>query len=235
VLSSKSTFFSEENFFYLLFIFTLIAILFSNPFLKYPYDMFTHLQWIDEQSSASSWPEKRVIWHHAWAQIFNFFHIDRTQIFLRAQIIHYVQSIGSFLLIFYFSKIFIRNIFTNISLVHLNYLGYWSTIIWFTIFSNASVYYQQVWILWYSINYQITLPLILLVTGLSISLFFENNDRSGIKIIKILLIVVLSYVVLRVHAMEFIYYLMYMFVFVMVFLDKIIVLWKKYIYFSCFN
>ncbi len=169
MLESKAGFINSEKFFYLLITLTVVAILFTDPFLKYPYDMFTHLQWIDEQSNVTS-PERKYIWHYVWAQIFNFFHIDRTHIFLRAQIIHYIQSISIFIMIFYTSKIFIKNLFIKISLNTLNYLGYWSALIWFTVFSTASEYHHQVWILWYSINYQITLPLTLLMAGLSISL-----------------------------------------------------------------
>ncbi len=231
MLNSKSTFFNSDKFFYLLLALTLLAIFFTNPFLRYPYDMYTHLKQIDEQSLATAMPSGRGLWHYTWAQIFHLFHIDRTEIFLRAYIIHYMQSISSFLMLFYFSKIFIKNLFTDISPLNLNYLGYWSTIIWFTVFANASGYYQQVWILWYSINYQITLPLTLLVTGLSISLLFEDDSKK-VKMIKAALIIVLSYAILRFHAMEFIYYLMYMTVLIVVYLDKILALWKKYIFFA---
>jgi len=193
--------------------------------------MFTHLKQIDEQSIALSIPQGRGVWHYVWAQIFKLLHIDRTDIFLRAYIIHYIQTIGSFFMLFYFSKVFIRNLFTGIKPLHLNYLGFWSTIIWFTIFANASGYYQQVWILWYSINYQITLPLTLLITGLTISLLFDIGSKKE-KAIKVVLIIALSYVILRFHAMEFIYYLMYMLVLILVYLDKIFVLLKKYIFIS---
>ena len=193
--------------------------------------MFTHLQWIDEQSGASSMPETRYIWHYVWAQVFNLLNVERTEIFLRAYIIHYVQSISSFLMLFYFSKVFIRNLFTHISPLSLNYLGYWSTIIWFTVFANVSGYYQQVWILWYSVNYQISLPLTLLLTGLTISLVFEDDSKK-VKTITAVFIIVLSYIILRLHAMEFIYYLMYMTVLMVIYMDKILLLWKKYIFFS---
>ncbi len=230
MLESKAGFINSEKFFYLLITLTVVAILFTDPFLKYPYDMFTHLQWIDEQSNVTS-PERKYIWHYVWAQIFNFFHIDRTHIFLRAQIIHYIQSISIFIMIFYTSKIFIKNLFIKISLNTLNYLGYWSALIWFTVFSTASEYHHQVWILWYSINYQITLPLTLLMAGLSISLIFDPSSNKN-KMIKALSILLLTYIVLRIHAMEFLYFVMYMGILMMVYLDKLIVLWKKYIYFS---
>ena len=230
-LKDKSIFSNANNFFYFILALTLVAILFSNPFLKYPYDMFTHLQYIDKQNIAASMPEGREVWHYIWAQIFHILHIDRTEIFVRAYIIHYVQSISSFLMLFYFSKVIIRNLFTNISLISLNYLAYWSTLLWFTIFSTVSENYHQVWILWYSINYQISLPLTLFMTGLTISFIFESSlDKT--KLIQAVMIILLSYVVLRIHAMEFIYFLMFMSTLILVYIDKIILTWKKYIYIS---
>jgi len=230
VLKDKVGFINSEKFFYLLLLATLISIFFTYPFLKYPYDMFSHLQWIDEQNNIAS-PGKKYIWHHLWAQFFQFFDIKQTDIFLRAQVIHYVQSLAAFLMLFYASKLFMRNLFVTISSNTLNYLAYWATLIWFTTFSTASEYHHQVWILWYSINYQITLPMTLLAAGLTISFFFEPVSHKN-KIIKVLSIVLLLYTILRIHAMEFLYFMMYMGVLVLVYLDKLMVVWKKYIYLS---
>jgi hypothetical protein len=196
--------------------------------------MFTHLQMIDEQSIATSWPGKRVVWHYFWARLFDLIDIGRSEIFLRAKIIHYVQSIATFIMIFYVSKIILRNLFKQISTVSLNYLGYWSAIIWMTVFSNASVYHMQVWMIWYSINYQITLPITLLATALTVSLIFEGASRK-IKLVKAFFIVLLLYIVLRVHAMEFIYYLMYTGVLILLFLDKILGWCRKHLYLSIFG
>ena len=193
--------------------------------------MFTHLQHIDKQSIATSIPGGRGVWHYFWAQIFHLLHVDRTEIFVRAYIIHYIQSIASFLMLFYFTKVIIRNIFTNLASISLNYLAYWSTFIWFTIFSTVSEYYHQVWILWYSINYQISLPLTFLMTGVTISLIFESSLHRT-KLIQTFIVILLSYTILRIHAMEFIYYLMFMGVLMLVYIDKIISLWKKYIFLS---
>lgn len=230
MLKSKAYFINSEKFFYLLITLTVVAILFTHPFLKYPFDAFTHLQWIDEQSNVAS-PERRYIWHYMWMQIFNFFHIDRADIFLRARIIHITQTLITFFSVFFLSNVIIRNLFVNITNIQVKYLAYWSTIIWFTIFATSSVGQHQVWILWYSINYQITLPLTLLMTGLAISLIFDPSSNKN-KIIKALSILFLIYMVLRIHAMEFLYFAMYMGVLIMIYLDKLIMLCKKYIYFS---
>jgi hypothetical protein len=231
VWKDRRFFLDPETFFYVLFALTLTLILFTHPFLKYPYDMFTHLQKIDEQSIATSWPEKRVVWHYLWAQLFDLIHIERSEIFLRAKIIHYTQSISIFLMIYYSSKVFIKNLFNPISSTTLKYIAYWATVIWFSVFANASVNHMQVWILWYSINYQITLPMTILALALTVSVIFETNSKKT-KSIKTLLILLLIYMVLRMHAMEFVYYVMYIGVLTILFLDKILQWCRKHLYLS---
>jgi hypothetical protein len=133
---------------------------------------------IDEQSIATSFPEKRVVWHYLWAQLFDLIHIERSEIFLRAKIIHYTQSISIFLMIYYSSKVFIKNLFNPISSTTLKYLSFWAAVIWFSIFANASVNHMQIWILWYSINYQITLPMTILALALTVSVIFETKSKK---------------------------------------------------------
>lgn len=190
-----------------------------------------HLQHIENQSYAQTIPKGQMIWHYIWGKVFHFLHIDVNKIFLRAYIIHFTQTIISFVILYYFSKVSIRILFTKINSIDLKYLAYWSTLIWFTILSTVSQGHQQVWILWYSINYQISLPFTLLITALSLSLVVESSSLKR-KAMFIMLIVLFSYIILRIHAMEYIYYLMYMGILILVFLDKIFIWWKKYIYYT---
>ena len=227
----KSVFDNNERNFYLLFTLTIISIFFTNPLLIYPYDVYTHLQWIDIQNNAVSVPKVRYVWHYVWANIFQFLHIETTQIFLRAYVIHFTQVLTIFLILFYFSRVIIRNLFIQLTPIESNYLAYWATMIWFTIFATYSVNQHQVWILWYSVNYQISLPLTLLITGLSISLALEHLSLK-IKIIYILLILLFSYVILRIHPMEYIYFVMYIGVLFLIFMDKFIRLWRRKIFYS---
>ena len=227
----KSVFDNNERNFYLLFTLTVVSVFFTNPLLIYPYDVYTHLQWIDIQNNAVSVPKVRYVWHYVWANIFHFLHIETTQIFLRAYVIHFTQVLTSFFILFYFSRVIIRNLFIKSTPIESNYLAYWATIIWFTVFATYSVNQHQVWILWYSVNYQISLPFTLLITGLSVSLALEHLSLK-IKIIYILLILLFSYVILRIHPMEYIYYLMYMGILFLIFIDKFIGLWKKNRYYS---
>ncbi len=231
MLKFKSFLLDERYSFYLLLFLTVGIIFFTNPFLIYPYDVYTHLEWMDNQDIGKSQPLPRETWHYTWATIFNILHINKSEIFLRVYIIHFVQVITIFFAIFYTSKIIIRNLFINILDVEKNVLAYWSTIIWFTMFATYSTNHIQVWILWYSVNYQITLPLSLLTMALSISLVLEDSSIKK-KIIYTLVITFLSYIIAKVHAMEYIYYLMYMLLLILIYIDKILKVWKKYIYYS---
>ncbi len=231
MLEYKSFIFDKINSFYILLFFTVLTIFFTNPLLIYPYDVYTHLEWIDKQDISNGQPLAREVWHYIWENIFYIFHIDKSEIFLRAYIIHFVQTVSIFFLIFFSSKIIIRNIFTNTLSIELNITSYWTTIIWFTIFATQSMFHHQVWIFWYSVNYQITLPFTLMVTALSISLLLEKQNLK-LKLFYIVIIIILSFIILKIHAMEYIYYLMYMIVFALIYLDKIIKVWKRNIYYS---
>ena len=193
--------------------------------------MFHHLEWIDSQYNSTVLPEGRYTWHYIWAKIFHFFHIDNTQVFFRAYIIHIVQVLISFFALFFLSRIIIKNLFMRIEPFYVNYLAYWSTLIWFTIFSTSSVGFHQVWILWYSINYQISLPLVLFITGLTLSLIFEKPSFKK-KFFYSVFILFFSFLILKIHAMEYLYFLMYLSILALIFIDRIYIIFKKNIYYS---
>lgn len=234
----------------------LIAILFTNPFLRYPYDMIHHLIVMDDfyvqltnpiqevvgifvndiyimiptgEDKAIELSSPRYLWHYMWSILFYLLHIDSTQMVLRAKIIHVVQVYISLFSLYYFSKVVIRNIFVNINSIILKWLSVWSVVIWLTIFATASVAYHQVWIMWYSVNYQITLPLFWYITALTLVLFLEKTSPKK-KIFFILQILILSRFILQAHSMEFMYYLMYLSVFSLIFIDKIVYYFKIYFY-----
>ena len=52
----------QRNFYFLLG-FSLILILFTHPFLRYPFDMFTHLINIDKYYEVTQIPKGRDLWH----------------------------------------------------------------------------------------------------------------------------------------------------------------------------
>jgi len=234
----------------------LLAVLFTTPFLRYPYDMFHHLIVIDDlymqmthlneklvgisvndlyfmiptgEHENITLDRPRYIWHYAWAYLFYILDIDSSQMFFRAKIIHVLQTYISLFSIYYFSKVLIRNVFKSIDTLTVKWLSFWSVIIWVTVYATYSQVTHQVWIMWYSMNYQIALPLFWYMLGLTIVLLLEKRSWK-IKIFFIVQILLLSRLILQIHSMEFLYYLMHIAVLGLVFIDKIYFIFKKYFY-----
>jgi len=247
---------SKEILFYSIVFLGLIAILFSYPFLRYPYDMIQHLIGIDDiymqlvnpiKKVVGIWvndiytmipsgkyvaipiPEGRYIWHYLWAKVFMIVGLKSDAIFLRARMIHIFQIYITLFSLYYFTKVIIRNVYTKIPSIMLKWLSLWSVVIWVTIFATASIRHHQVWIMWYSVNYQITLPLFWYMTALTLVLLLEEVSLQK-KIFFVLQILLLSRFILQAHSMEFMYYLMYLFVFSLVFVDKLFMYLKKHFY-----
>ena len=219
---------TQRNFYFLLTL-GLITILFTHPFLKYPFDMFTHLIRIDKYYEVTDIPKGREIWHFFWAKFFHFFSIPNSEIFLRAKIIHVLQTYIAFFSVFFFSKVVIRNIFKEIDKTILNYLSLWSVIIWFSIFATYSENYQQVWNLWYSVNYQITLPLFWYITALTVIYIFRRNIYYKKNIFYYSN--TFDFKINLTSAFYGIFILSYVsFIFGIVYLDKIYYFFKKYFY-----
>ena len=189
--------------------------------------MYFHLNYVDTYSNTTSIPNGRHIWHFLWAKIFNLLSLENNQILLKAQIIHLVQTYIAFFSIYFFSKVLIRNTFLQISHIHIQYLSLWSTIIWFTIYATHSMHYHLVWNLWYSISYQITLPLFFYITALIIILCFEKVSSLK-KIFFIFQIFLLSRFILQAHSMEFMYFLMYISVLGILYIKELFYIVKKY-------
>jgi len=229
----------DNRLFYIVTLLGFITLLFSNPFLRYPYDMIFHLIVIDDiytqiptgEIEQVQLEKARYLWHYLWAKLFFWLNIDSTQLLLRAKIIHIIQTSISLASIYYFSNVILRNIFKHIENIQLKWLSLWSVVIWITLFATFSAAYHQVWIMWYSVNYQITLPLFWYMLGLTLVLLLEQKQISWkIKVFFILQIIGFSRFILQVHSMEFMYYLMHIFILSLIFIDEVYLLLKKYFY-----
>ena len=190
--------------------------------------MWDHLFAIDD-FNISQIPGARDIWHSFWRHFFALFSIGQDQILLRARIIHIIQTLLSFFAVYLFSKVITRHIFTMMDHLTLRYIAYWSTLIWFSIFATFSVFYHHIWILWYSVNYQITLPLFWYITALTIITLFEHHSWK-LKLFYLLQIIVISRFILQAHSMEYLYYLMYLSVLLLLYFRELLPLFKKYYY-----
>ena len=197
--------------------------------MRYPYDMWAHLIAIDNPYDYTTIPEARELWHLIWRNLFNFIGISSSDILLRAKIIHIVQSLISFGAVYLFSLVVIRNIYIESAKFHHKYMAYWSTVIWFTIFATFSMYYHHTWIMWYSISYQITLPLFWYITALTIIIYLENPVLR-LKIFYMVQILILSLFIIQIHSMEYIYYILYIITLSLIFFNKTLYIIKKYFY-----
>jgi len=219
--------FLETKFFYLLFFLALITIFFSNPFLRVPYDMWYHLERIEFYSSQpfSIFEIKnKELWPYLWGSFFSFLHID--ELFVRTKIIHLSQSLISFFIIYFTSHVIIRNLFKHIDTLTLKYLSLWSVFIWFTIYATFSVYYHQVWILWYSINYQITLLFFWYIIALLLIVILEKPNKQTV-LFYLFQIVLFSIIILWMHASEFIYVSLYLLLILLIYIKDIYYFTKK--------
>jgi hypothetical protein len=204
--------------FYLLVALSIFAIWCSHPFMRYPYDVWGHLANIyDIQSGQISLPFRKG-WYVMWGWIFHQFSID--DIFARAEVIHVTQILVSVSAVFYFSYVSIGSLFITIPKTTLKYLSFWATLIWLTIFGTFSMYYQQVWVLWYSVNYQIALALFWYCAALAFALAFRYTT-ARFKIVATIQICLLSVAMMELHPMELGYFVMYVFALCLVFIDRI--------------
>lgn len=217
-----------KHYFYILLSVTVVLICFTNPFMRFPYDVWEHLFTMDsEYINHIHMPEGRKIWHYLWSDFFHLIDIDNSQLFLRAKIIHITQILISFFSIFLFSKVVIRILYRTIDPLMLRYMAYWSVVIWFTIFATFSVYYHQAWILWYSVNYQITLPLFWYSMALTLIVFFEDKPFK-LKLFYLLQIIIVLLFILLVHPMEFLYFMLYASILLLLYADKMLSIIRRY-------
>jgi len=218
----------QRYYFYSILLITLAILSLTHPFMRYPYDIWEHLFIMDsEYANLVNMPEDRKIWHYLWSSIFDLVGIENSQILLRARIIHVIQIWISFFAIFTFGRVSVRILFRDIDSNTINYIALWATFIWFTIFATFSLHYHQVWIMWYSVNYQISLPLFWYSIALVLILLFESVSRY-LQIFYILQAMFIFIAIMLIHPMEFLYLLMYITLLSMIYIDIVWIYIKRY-------
>ncbi|XOF33462.1 MAG: hypothetical protein ACL93V_15910 [Candidatus Electrothrix sp. YB6] len=206
--------FSEKNGRYFLFFTTLTLVFFSHPFLKIPFDIWCHLMLLrglyDEGKIFLFWPGQHVgiltTWHYVWYVIFKLLHINDTLAW--AKIIHVAQTILSLILVFFSSKIFLRLILPKIKDFPLDYLAFLGVVSWFAGSGTYSVNVQQAWLMWYSVGYQITLPLYLFISALTLKIFYGKMSRAK-KNYSIVLILIVTFFTVKTHPSETFYFILF--------------------------
>jgi hypothetical protein len=200
---------------------TVIAL--SYPMMKLKYDIWDHVDIIRNMvldSSAPS-PAKRY-WYASWAFVFRLFNI--TDLFTIAIVIHRVQFIANCMIIYtsakqIFEPLLSLSRFDKYQNQWLSGLALSSTLIWLTTIGTFS-FIQQAWIMWYSVNYQITLSFLLLSISLCVNVLTINQSKY-IVIFKIISIISLLIMVLTFHAGELAYFIFYLPIIIVCFTRKI--------------
>ncbi len=218
----------SNKLFYMFMSLIIVSICFSNPFLRIPYDVWFHLDklefYLNHEYSFFEVKNKEL-WYYLWSIFFSIIRVE--DILYKAKIIHVVQTLISFIVIYFLSNVILRNLFKNISVLTLKYLSLWSVLIWFVIYATFSMRHHHIWTLWYSINYQITLLFFWYILALTLILFSEKNSKRRILFYLIQIVVFIA-IILWMHAPEFIYFVMYLFLLCIIYAKQIFKFMKTY-------
>jgi hypothetical protein len=197
-------------------------VLFSYPMMKLRYDLWDHVDRIRAMVLDASAPSHaKRYWYACWAFVFKLF--DVTDIFTIATVIHRVQFIANCVLIYAAAKQLFEPLLSlsrhdKLQSQWLSALSLSSVLIWLGSIGTFS-FIQQAWIMWYSVNYQITLSFLLLSVSLTVNLLTVIQSNN-IKIIKGVSAFVLLIFILMFHAGELAYFIFYFPIFIICFAGK---------------
>jgi hypothetical protein len=159
----------------------LVFVFSSFPMMRLRFDIWDHLEFIRvavQDPHALTMGRKN--WYLTWAYIFRLLGVN--DIFSFATIIHRVQFILSCAFIYtaakqIYSALLPLNASARDENNWLSSLALSSVLVWLTIIGTFS-FFQQAWIMWYSVNYQITLPMLFLSLALMVNVMaIEQTPR----------------------------------------------------------
>jgi hypothetical protein len=213
---------SYDVIFWLIIIIGFSIIVTSYPMMKLRFDIWDHVDRIRSMvldSSAPS-PAKRY-WYACWAFVFRIFNI--TDIFTIGTVVHRAQFVANCLLIYFAAQQLFAPLLSlnKHELTHrqwLSSLALSSVVVWLTIIGTYS-FFQQAWIMWYSVNYQITLSMLFLALAFTVNILAMPQEMFKI-VIKACLALALLLLVLMFHAGELAYLGFYLPILVLCFGSK---------------
>lgn len=229
VLKNRSVHFNSYRLFFLALVFfglTFIAL--SFPMMKLRFDIWQHIDQIKSYViDANANVTSRAIWLKMWAHVFRFLNID--DIFTYAIVIHRIQFALNCIAIYFAAKqIFAALLVFDEHEIEkkqwLSSLALSSVVVWLTIIGTFS-FFQQAWIMWYSVNYQITLPMLFLALGLSVNALTVAQSTQ-LVVSKALGAFVLVLGIYLFHAGELAYLLFYILIGILCFGSKFKFNWK---------
>lgn len=194
----------------------LLFILNSRPFMFPGYDMWWHMGMVDAAHLLfeDGFPV-RYTWHLLWNKVFAW--LPATAFFNRALLIHHVQFLLTSVLVGISGYLVLRAVLHRVN-VGRSELAVWAILgvaIWMVmhgtyssaVYGGAESHAVLPWILWYSINYQISLPFSLLASALVFHLL-EVRLSGKMRLVSWLMVVVCLIVVALAHVAELPYFLL---------------------------
>jgi hypothetical protein len=191
-------------------------IMMSHPMMKPKYDIWHHLGYINDlvlnPNAVIPW---RSNWYATWAYIFRVLGVQDIRIY--AVIIHRTQFLLSCGVIYlsswylFTALIFKKEVAETPNCRAKDWAASFAlscTLVWLTVIGTVSTF-QQAWIMWYSVNYQISLPFLYLAIALLIHTVATKNTWLAICI-KLTCSLILLLLVLLFHAGELVYLSIYL-------------------------
>ena len=154
-------------------------VMMSYPMVRPGFDVWWHLGAVDapDRLDSTAFPPRRVLWHHFWHWVFGVLQVQDH--FVRALVIHRTQFFVTVFSLTLTGYLLLRILIRKKSVVDgsLWTAALLSAVFWLVTNGTRSVAHDggpgadvtQSWLLWYSVNYQISLPLVLLSMALLLS------------------------------------------------------------------
>ena len=203
----------------------IVFIMNSYPMMKTRFDIWYHLGYIDDYVYDPNIRHGRSNWYKTWAHILRL--LETRDISTYAVIIHRTQFLISCFSIYLSAKFLLpallhkteQNKHTSAeNKLWVSSFALSSMMVWLTVIGTVSTF-QQAWIMWYSVNYQITLPFLFLAISLLINAVALQQSHR-LVFVKIAFSLVLLALVLLWHAGELVYLFVYLLAALLIYASK---------------
>lgn len=206
----------------------IVFIMMSHPMMKLRFDIWQHLGSIDDLVINPKADIARANWYKVWAYLFRALGIQDIRTY--AVIIHRTQFLLDCIVIYLSASYLLPALLLQKEQFELNFeqklnqkswissFALASTLVWLTVIGTVSTF-QQAWIMWYSVNYQLTLPFLFL----TISLFTHAGvvlQTKAALYAKVIISLVLLLLIFLLHAGELVYLFIYIVAGLIVFVNR---------------
>ena len=203
----------------------IVFIMNSYPMMKTRFDIWYHLGYIDDYVYDPNILHGRSNWYKTWAHILRL--LETRDISTYAVIIHRTQFIISCFSIYLSAKFLLPALLHKTELskrstaenkLWISSFALSSMMVWLTVIGTVSTF-QQAWIMWYSVNYQITLPFLFLAISLLINAVAIQQSHR-IVFVKIAFSLLFLALVMLLHAGELVYLFVYFLAALLIYASK---------------